>query len=350
MDNKMQTIERILCPTDLSPESDDALRYAVALTSAYDAKLFLLNCGKGKSDGNVNGKTAGVVTSSVFTESLAPNLGLNTFSDLDWQGLVAENVDDVGKAIVDEAAKQKIDLIVMRSRRRPHAAMLLGSTAETVCRTATCPVLVTHPREREWVGFSTGEIDLQRILVAYDFSSDAEVALNYALSLAQEYQTELHLLHVLTKADQDDPEFAWLQKTENAYTNATRKLQRAIPSEAFLWCQTRTEVRWGKVYQEVLAYAKEHQIDLICLGANGSDFSVRALFGSNVDRILRQALCPVLIARPIKLADLAANPTREIRLPISCKEEIHDHTKIPHLSERTKAGWPYFVHDGAKRA
>ncbi len=193
----MINIQRILCPTDLSSESDEALRYAVALTSAYDAKLFLLYCKEVQSDGNENGgKAAGIAAAPLFTESLAPHLGLNTLCDLDWQGLVAENVDDVGKAIVDEAAKQKIDLIVMRSRRRPQAAILLGSTAETVCRTATCPVLVTHPREREWVGFSTGEIDLQRILVAYDFSSDAEVALNYALSLAQEYQTELHLLHV----------------------------------------------------------------------------------------------------------------------------------------------------------
>ena len=304
----MINIQRILCPTDLSSESDEALRYAVALTSAYDAKLFLLYCKEVKSNGNENGgKAAGIAAAPLFTESLVPHLGLNTFSDLDWQGLVAENVDDVGKAIVDEAAKQKIDLIVMRSRRRPHAVVLLGSTAETVCRTATCPVLVTHPREREWVGFSTDEIDLQRILVAYDFSSDAEVALNYGLSLAQEYQTELHLLHVLAKDQQEDPEVAWSHVgLESVYKSAARQLQGAIPKEVYLWCRVVNSVRWGKAHQEVLAYAKEHEIDLICLGASGSDFSLGALFGSNVDRILRQAPCPVLIARPIKLADPAA--------------------------------------------
>jgi nucleotide-binding universal stress UspA family protein len=345
---KMITIQRILCPTDLSQEADEALRYAVALTSACGAKLFLLYCKEGKSGRSENGK-ATVATSSVFTESLAPHLGLNAFCDLDWQGLVAENVTDVGKAILNEAVSQKIDLIVMRSRRRPHAAILLGSTAETVCRSATCPVLVTHPREREWVGFSTGEIDLQRILVAYDFSSDAEVALNYALSFAQKYQTELHLLHMLTKADQGEPEFAWLQKTENAYNQAAGKLQRTIPSEALPSSQIRTEVRCGKVYQEVLAYAKKHQIDLICLGAHGSDFSLRALFGSNVDRILRQAPCPVLIARPIHLPEVPASSSREIRLPINCKEETHDDAKFPPPSGRTTVTRPYFVHDGAKR-
>src|SRR6266487_2344143 len=37
-------IECILCPTDLSPNSDEALRYAIALTRAYNAELILLHC------------------------------------------------------------------------------------------------------------------------------------------------------------------------------------------------------------------------------------------------------------------------------------------------------------------
>lgn len=295
----MITMQRILCPTDLSSESDEALRYAVALASAYHARLFLLYC-KDNDHGNGEGaQLSATEMNSLFTSSLAPHLGLTDFCDLDWRGLIAENVGDVGKAIVDEAENQKIDLIVMRSRRRPLAASLLGSTAETVGRTAPCPVLVTHPHERAWVGFSTGEIDLKRILVAYDFSSDAEVALNYGLSLAQEYQTELHLLHVLAKAEKGEPERAWFEQTESAYTTAARKLMRAVPGEAYLWCRIFSAVSWGKPYEEVLAYAKKHEIDLICLGASGSDFTIGSLFGSNVDRILRQAPCPVLIARPV---------------------------------------------------
>jgi nucleotide-binding universal stress UspA family protein len=40
----MTRVDRILCPTDLSTESDDALRYAVALALAYEAQLLLLHC------------------------------------------------------------------------------------------------------------------------------------------------------------------------------------------------------------------------------------------------------------------------------------------------------------------
>ena len=36
--------ERILCPTDLSHESDEAMRYAIDLALAYEAKLFVCHC------------------------------------------------------------------------------------------------------------------------------------------------------------------------------------------------------------------------------------------------------------------------------------------------------------------
>ncbi|MGH9874496.1 MAG: universal stress protein [Pyrinomonadaceae bacterium] len=298
----MVKIERILCPTDLSRESDEGLRYAVALTRAYEAKLFLLHCSNAKStDDESEIKSTNADISCVFAESIAPHLGLTGLSDLDLEGLVVRNVENVGKAIVQEAANHKVDLIVMRSRRRPRAAMLLGSTAETVSRSAPCPVLITHPLEREWVGLSTGEIDLHRVLVAHDFSADSELALKYGLSLAQEYQAEVHLLHVLATAGQEEPELAWSASSRaSAYSFASRRLQQRFPKEAFLWCNCVNAVRCGKAADEVLAYAQEHEIDLICLGASGSDWVLGKVFGSNVDRILRQAPCPVLVARPIQ--------------------------------------------------
>ena len=288
-------IQRILCPTDLTTESDEALRYAVALSAAYSAKLFVLYC---KETGVNNGHAEGGETTPLFIASLAPNLGLKSFSELNWEGLVAENVDDVGKTIVREAAKHEVDLIVMRSRRRPRAAALLGSTAETVSRTAPCSVLVTHPQEREWVSFSTGEVDLNRILVAHDFSADSKLALKYGVSLAQEYQAELHLLHVLSKEERDQPEVAWAQAgSESGYKNAALQLQAAVPKEAFLWCKVVNAVSCGNAYQEVLTYAKEHDIDLICMGASGARSILGVLVGSNTNRVLRQAPCPVLVAR-----------------------------------------------------
>ena len=99
----------------------------------------------------------------------------------------------------------------------------------------------------------------------------------------------------------NDPEIAWTSiKGESAYQNGARRLQRAVPSEAHLWCKIRHVVSEGHAYREILNYAEDNEIDLISLGAHGAGFGMKALFGSNVDRVLRQAPCPVLVARPLR--------------------------------------------------
>lgn len=302
-------IERILCPTDLSPESDEALRYALALVRAYDAKLILFHCQPA-----IDLETGHPNASQLFEQSLLRHLDARELAALNWQGIEAQ-CDDPGAAITAQAAEQRIDLIVMRSRRRPTRAALLGSTAESVCRTAPCSVLVTHTDEREWVGASTCEIDLHRVLVAYDFSDYSELALNYALTFAQEYQSELHLLHVLPRFTLDEPEITWYPLgKEGPYHKVARRLQNAVPGEAHLWCHIKHAVSEGAPYREILAYAERNSIDLICIGAHGAGFGMRTLFGSNVDRVLRQAPCPVMVSRPLKYAESSLASSAKTRV------------------------------------
>ena len=298
----MMTLKNILCPIDLSEGSAEALRYALALSRAYDARLYLCYSTEGT---HLADKTFSAATidnlRGLFTNLIVKHLGQADLASINWEGLLIESGNDAAEAITRVAAEHGVDLIVMRSRRRPHRAALLGSTAEAVCRIAPCPVLVTHSQEREWVGLTTGEVSLKHVLVAYDFSDDAERALSFALSLTQEYQAALHLLHVLPKPANDGPEIAWGPASiEGAYHSAARRLQKAVMREAYLWCKVKHAVRWGRPYQEILAYAKEEKIDLVCMGANGKNFSLEGLFGSNVDRVLRQAPCPVLVAHPLK--------------------------------------------------
>jgi nucleotide-binding universal stress UspA family protein len=300
----MIKIERILCPTDLTPESDEALRYAVALARVYEARLMLCYCG-GKTSAAMGGgdpEATEKLFGSMFQDALARHLGMSDFSSLDWEGFLLEG-NDPGLLITREAAARRADLIVMRSRHRPYGAALLGSTAETVCRTAPCSVLVTHPREREWVGASSGDTCLERVLVAHDFSDRSELALQYGVSLAGRFGTELHLLHVLREPERDAPELAWAQGTaQSLYHSSVRRLQEAVPGDDAGRGEVKPVVKTGRPYEEILSYAAEHEIDLICMGADGVDRGLRGLFGSNVDRVLRQSPCPVLVARPFKPA------------------------------------------------
>jgi len=285
----MINIKRILCPTDLSPYSGNAVRYAMALARAHDAELILLYC-----TDDLDGKE--LLLDSVF-EYIDP-------SDSRCRLMIAP-ADHVDEEIMKQAQVECVDLIIMRSRRRPHRAALLGSTAESVSRSAPCPVLVMHSDEQEFVSDDL-KVAPKRILVAYDFSDYSELALKYGLSIAQEHQAELHLLHVLPPHSVSDPEIAWYPVDgKSAYHTAAYRLQRVVPEEVHLWCGIRTIVSEGQPYREILNYAEKNDIDLISVGAHGAGFGMRALFGSNVDRVLRQASCPVLVARPLKPSMIA---------------------------------------------
>src|SRR5436190_23543565 len=99
----MISIKRILCPTDLSQHSGDAVRYALALSRAHEAELILLHC-----TDDVDGENKLAV--SVF-DYIDP-------SDRRWRFSIAP-ADDVGEEIIAKAQVENVGLIVMGSRRRP---------------------------------------------------------------------------------------------------------------------------------------------------------------------------------------------------------------------------------------
>src|ERR1700682_5960757 len=88
-------IECILCPTDLSPDSDEALRYAIALTRAYNAELILLHCdlaGKPLSTPDALDEAA-----QAIEEALVKHSGSADLVGLDWKSLMV-TCDDTGAA------------------------------------------------------------------------------------------------------------------------------------------------------------------------------------------------------------------------------------------------------------
>ena len=301
--SKILNLERILCPVAESHETDEGLLYAIALARSYGAKLFVLTCSDDSS--RIDSHTVDAMQASI-KKAVEHSCVLFPCEvaggHLDYEFVVTES-SRPADSIKHEAEKQNADLIVMSSRRRPYAAALLGSTAEAVCRTASCPVLVTRSGEGHHLRSAIRALEFKKLLVASDFSSDSELALRYGLSLAQEYQSELHLLHVLTDSKTSKDELAWTsQSAEGPYHVAARQLHRSVPAETHLWCDVTHVVREGKAHREIVSYAVEQGINLILIGAHGQGFKLGTLFGSNTDRVLRESPCPVLVVRPLKPA------------------------------------------------
>ncbi|MEW6734206.1 MAG: universal stress protein [Acidobacteriota bacterium] len=287
-------IGRILYATDLNTNVDEALEYAVTLALTYDAKLLVCHCtSETITDVNAEADRRSFIEHH-FTESIGRCVNPGEQPTLQWESIITSG--EVAEAIADQARLHKVDLIVMRSRRRPYTASLLGSTAEKVCRLAPCAVLVTHADEHNLTDNSAGDMNINRILVACDFSDYSKLAVSYALSLAKAYESELHLLHVLPA----NLEHAWAPIFGNPEFEATNRLHDILMDEVRLSCKVIKEVvTKGEPYNQILKYAQEHNCDLICIGAHGEGYNSGSIFGTNADQIVRKSSCPVLVARTL---------------------------------------------------
>ena len=288
-------VKKILCPVTLDGASAGNLNYSIRLARDLDAHLLVCFCTAGVSvetppaiHEKLNKLVKKVLDFYVTKLDEAP---------VSWESIIIET-SDTAKGITEEAARRGVDLIVIGASRHPILHALLGSVTEEVCRTAPCSVIVTHHGDlRDKTANGT---KLRKILAAYDFSDYAEIALQTAAALTSEYKGELHLLKVIGKP-REEPELAWAgNAAARLYHQAIERLKTVLTGELQGFSKITITARWGKPYREILAYAKEHNVDLIAMGARGADFGSNALFGSNIDRVLRQAPCAVLVARPLK--------------------------------------------------
>lgn len=286
LNNPIERVSSILYPTDLSTDDDRAIDYAALLAVTYNAKLYLLHV----TDAPVSEDQIKFLNER-FEGLIATEMSPSDPMKFNWEGIIGYG--DPAEAIVREATERKIDLIVMQSRRRPYAAALVGSTAETVTRQSPCPVFVVHPHERDWVGTINEKADINRIMVPYDFSGFAKLALNHAMLFGYAFNAEIHLVNVVAHAPENSP----YPTSENPLQINSLRLQELIPVKMRDRLTMKNFVVEGDPFPEILNYAKVNSIDLICMGAHGEGYTNNATFGTTTDRVLRDAPCPILIAR-----------------------------------------------------
>lgn len=296
----MMRIERILCPVDFSPFSKRALEHAAVLAKWYEAELTVLHATPLMP--TVLGFPPAVdLASSEPVSNEAVLRELTAFTAEAVAPLAPRLVLRSGHApseILDYADESGADLIVLGTHGRTgFEHLVLGSVTEKVLRKAKCPVL-TVPRRDETL---PARPVFERILCGADFSDASNHAVRYALSLAQEANGRLILLHVmdwLPKSEYDAyPQFDAAGFRRFVSAEARRKLEQLVPEEARNWCEPDLRLTCGKAYREILRGADEEHADLIVLGVHGFGAVDRLLFGSTTQHVVRQAACPVLTTR-----------------------------------------------------
>ena len=178
--------------------------------------------------------------------------------------------------------------------------LVLGSVAEKVLRKARCPVLTIPRRLPDAV--PAGPVLFKQIVCAVDFSECSMHALKYALSLAQEADGRLTVVHVLTPdlvaqvgIGEEHVSVAELQRHHEAA--AIKFLEEAVPENAKVYCKPESMLLRGKPWREILRVASERQAELIVMGVQGRGAADLLFFGSTTHHVVRQAECPVLTLR-----------------------------------------------------
>jgi nucleotide-binding universal stress UspA family protein len=290
-------IQRILCPIDFSEFSTRAFRHAVSLAEHYRASLVALHVVEMWKYPYADYAAVDGGDYANLRESLhkGGEEHLREFvSQHRHEGIAAQLAICEGRApdsILSFAQREKFDLIVMGIHgRRGFDRLMLGSATDRVMREASCPVLAVcqPPHDAVAAGESGHYVHyLKRILICTDFSENSDRALDYAISVAEEYGAELTVMHVVeevrSKAEED-----------GVLATAKQRLERLIPTEKRTSIKAKTLVSIGKPYQRIVEYAREAAVDLVTMGVRGAGALDRAIFGSTTYRVIQLGPCPVL--------------------------------------------------------
>lgn len=206
--------------------------------------------------------------------------------------------------IIDLAQELADPAIVMTTHGRGGVGRwLYGSVADRVVRGAGVPVLLIRsglPRREPAAVHS--------IMVPLDGSPLAEAALPYAIELARRFDAELHLVRVA-----ETPEvYALLRAHGQAAASgdviAEIAQQMIDDASAYLGevserlrsegIRVESHVLEGLAIEQLLAFERERQPDLVVMATHGRGGLSRVIFGSVAEHILREGNVPVMLIRP----------------------------------------------------
>jgi nucleotide-binding universal stress UspA family protein len=286
-------LKNILFLTDFSEPSEVAIPFAIAIAREYKAKVHVLHVvipfplAYGSME-----STAAVIDG--FEESVLVEMQR---VDSQLVGLPHEAIIVRGESVwacVDKILGDRdIDLMILGTHGRTGTMkLLLGSVAEEIFRRASVPVLTIGPSVRK--GAHSGGRS-HRVLFATDFTQEAQAAAPYAISMAQQNEARLLLLHVMRDPD---PKAAGKIAQDSA-ANVMHQLYEIVPNAAELWCRPEATVRFGNPADRILETAKELNADLIVLGVRDAAGRLGAahLGRTTAHKVVAHAACPVLTIR-----------------------------------------------------
>ncbi|MEX2232277.1 MAG: universal stress protein [Cyclobacteriaceae bacterium] len=153
---------------------------------------------------------------------------------------------------------------------------------------------------------------MKKILVPTDFSPAAQTAADVAARIARKENAQIVLLHIIELPGSDsfnaEGEVLTTENWEDKIFSmkliqgARQKLERLASALNEKGVNTTFELRLGSPFHGIRKLIAEQKIDLVIMGTAGHSRLEEMIIGSNTEKVVRHASCPVLTvhATPIK--------------------------------------------------
>jgi len=266
-------LEKILLAVDKSEFSEGAIKEAISFAGECSSRLYVLSV----LEANPEYETIGAKAYDQEEQEIIKYLG-SIKERVAKEGLECEIIfrrgwDNVHESIIDEAAKRKVDIIVIgKHGRKGLTKLLMGEVAAKVIGHASCKVLVVPKAAR--VGYN-------KILVATDGSEHSIAAVTEAIEIAKRCGS--HLLAVSARRDESESDEA----TANVGKVVELAQKEGVSAEAL----TPT----GRSFNVIVETAGGRGVDLIVMGAYGKTGLKKVLMGSSTEKVIGLAQCAVLV-------------------------------------------------------
>jgi nucleotide-binding universal stress UspA family protein len=273
----------VLFPTDCSANAQAALKYAAAFARYGGGRVLLFSVQDQKAAGNLQSQVQELLSNPLLS-------GV----DKEWLSVEGDPAREIAQGAVDH----DVDLITVVMRGRTRFPRAFGSSiAEEIVAESPCAVLAVRPPQRDFVADqdTQTQIRLKRVLLATNFRPSSVAATQLATQMANHLGAELHAVYVIGDYFEQFsvmfPEggLAALTRLRSYVQERMGHLSRSGGGAA-------THIAEGRPYQEIVKLAATLDADLIVIGTavHGSLFGSNQVLGSEIERVIRNAPCPVL--------------------------------------------------------
>lgn len=299
----MSSFSTILFPTDFTPHARSALKYAAALARQGRGRIVLLSVQPAAVPPNLMTLSEPALANedAQWIRQIRAQVN-DLITDPLLRGLEVEPVIVEGEPaheIATAVRDYEVDLVtVVTHGRRGLARALWGSTAEEILAEAPCPVLTLRPPQHDFVEHlgSETKIQLKRILLATNLRPSSIAATHLARELADSAKAELHATYVIG----DYFEQISVMFPEGGHS-ALSRMRAEVNDRMQTFAgegggNVLTHVTEGRPYAEIVRLAAQIDADLIVIGTSihASLFGGAPALGSEIERVVRNAPCPVL--------------------------------------------------------